>query len=119
MTRSTARRRLRKAIGRLKTELDRVGKVVGVAWEDRPGPTTAELKDAKKMIDRFKKLPPGTITKALRKRARQMGDKLFDYADKSSAWVAKKAKDLAWSAWKLSVGPIVILGGLWLLSQLD
>lgn len=116
MTRGAARRRLSKAIDRVERELQRVG----ISWEG-PGPadiTDKELKRAKEAIDRIRKMP-GKISEALRKWTGKLGDRLFDYADKSSGWVAKKAKGLAWSAWKLSVGPLVILGGLYLLTQID
>lgn len=82
------------------------------AWDD--------LKGAWESVKRIDLLPEKTkVKESLRKSVKKMSDKLFEYADKSSAAVANLATDIAWSAWKFSIGPLVILAGLWLLTKLD
>lgn len=105
------------AAGDLDVALDRLERALGAR---RVGAVTAKdtgpLDRARRLLDSARGTA-GRWGTDVRDALRRAGDKLFEFADKSSGFVAKKATELAQEAYLLVAGPALILALLWLLSR--
>lgn len=96
--------------------LDALERALGGAVHGVTAGVTDPLDRSRSLLDRAKDLAP-YWSPAINDALRRVGDQLFEYADKTSGFVAKKAESMATEAYRMVAGPALILVLLWLLAS--